>query len=174
MLIRREQPQDVDPIGAVTSAAFRRAPNAGEPLETELVVRLRAGEGWLSRLSLVAVLDGLVIGHVVCTRAFVDQAPALGLGPLSVRPGHQGTGVGRALMHSVLGAAEALDERLVCLLGDPGFYARFGFIPSTERGVAAPDPSWGDYFQARALSLSSPSPAGAFRYAAAFAELGLS
>ena len=119
MLIRRETPQDVDAISAVTTAAFRRWPDAPEPPETALVSRLRADAGWLPALSLVAMTNDAVIGHVVCTRGFVDDTPALGLGPISVLPDRQRGGVGHALMHSVLGAADASGEPLVALLGDP-------------------------------------------------------
>ena len=55
MLIRREAPRDVDAISGVTTAAFRRQPGTGEPPETALVNCLRADEGWLPTLSLVAV-----------------------------------------------------------------------------------------------------------------------
>jgi putative acetyltransferase len=149
MLIRRETPQDVDAISAVTTAAFCRRPDAPEPLETALVSRLRADVGWLPALSLVAVTDNAVIGHVVCTRGFVDDTPALGLGPISVLPDRQGGGVGHALMHSARrggrerGAACRAARR-------PAFYQRFGFVAASKLGIAAPDPAWGNQFQARA------------------------
>jgi putative acetyltransferase len=110
-----------------------------------------------------------VAGHVVCTRGDVDGAPALGLGPISVSPRLQRAGIGSALMHAVLAAAEARDEPLVCLLGDPAYYARFGFVAASALGIAAPDPTWGAYFQARALGPAPPQ--GTFAYAAPFAAL---
>jgi putative acetyltransferase len=171
MLIRRETPQDVDAISAVITAAFRRGPGAPEPPEAALVSRLRADIGWLPALSLVAVNDDVVIGHVVCTRGFVDDTPALGLGPISVLPERQGGGVGHALMHSVLGAADASGEPLVALLGDPVFYQRFGFVASSTLAIAAPDPAWGSHFQTRVLSLVPRGLTGKFRYASPFAEL---
>jgi len=171
VLIRRETLSDAPAIAAVTTAAFGQGPDAPEPVETRLLERLRTDEGWLPALSLVAVADGAVIGHVVCTRGYVDETPALGLGPISVRPDRQRRGVGQALMHAVLGAAEATDEPLVALLGDPAYYRRFGFVEASELGVVAPDPDWGRHFQARALSACPPGLAGTFRYAAPFAEL---
>ena len=78
-------------------------------------------------------------------------------------------GVGTALVHALLGAAEARDEALVALLGEPGFYARFGFRPAGEHGIEAPDPAWGGYFRARAFTPGAPR--GPFRYAAPFDEL---
>jgi hypothetical protein len=68
---------DVNAIGAVTTAAFRQTPKAAEPPETKLPTRLRADVGWLPRLSLVAVADNVVIGHLMCRSGFVDTAPAL-------------------------------------------------------------------------------------------------
>ena len=171
MLIRRETPNDAPAIAAVTTAAFAQGPEAPEPVETSLLARLRTDEGWLPALSLVAVDEGAVIGHVVCTRGYVGGTPALGLGPIGVRPDHQRRGVGHALMHAVLGAADATDEPLVALLGDPAFYGRFGFVTASELEIAAPDPAWGRHFQARALSACPPGLTGTFRYAAPFAEI---
>jgi putative acetyltransferase len=74
-------------------------------------------------------------------------------------------------MHAVLGAADAIGEPLVCLLGDPRFYQRFGFGPAASFGIAAPDPAWGRHIQARMLSCGPPHVTGTFRYATPFAEL---
>ncbi|MFD9737518.1 GNAT family N-acetyltransferase [Umezawaea sp. NPDC059074] len=167
MLIRREVPADVDAIRTVTEAAFAARP-AGEE---RLVDWLRADEGWLPALSLVAVADGVVVGHVVCTRATVDGAPALGLGPLSVLPTHQRAGVGKALVHAVLGAADALDEPLVVLLGSPEYYSRFGFRLASEYGITPPVAEWSPHFQVRTLSAYHEGLRGAFRYSEPFDRL---
>jgi putative acetyltransferase len=168
LVVRREADGDDDPIRAVHRAAFARGDS--EPVEAGLVDALRADPGWLPHLSLVAVVGGEVVGHVVASRATVDGAPALGVGPLGVRPASQGRGVGSALVYALLGAAQARDEALVGLLGEPAYYGRFGFVPAADLGVRAPDPAWGSSFQA--LALARPAPAGAFRYAAPFAGLG--
>ncbi|MEV0454221.1 GNAT family N-acetyltransferase [Catellatospora methionotrophica] len=171
VLIRRETSADIDAIRTVTEEAFgpRYAPaRAPEP---GLVDQLRADAGWLPALSLVAEEDGEIVGHVVCTRGRVGDGPALGLGPLSVRPDHQRAGVGSALMHAVLGAADALGEPLVALLGDPGYYRRFGFQQAQQLGVLAPEPEWGGHFQARALTGYDPAMRGVFTYAEPFLSL---
>lgn len=95
---------------------------------------------------------------------------AVGLGPLAVQPDRQGRGVGRALMHAVLGAADSQGELLVALLGEPRYYARFGFRPASEHGITAPDPQWGRYFQVRSLSAYRPVK-GVFAYAEPFSRL---
>jgi len=122
VLIRREVPGDIPVIRAITAAAFAgpgQTPGEEVP-EARLVGELRDSPAWLPALSQVATSPaGEVIGHVLCTRGLVGQAPALALGPLTVRPDSQRRGVGTALMHSILGAADALGEPLVALLGDP-------------------------------------------------------
>ncbi|MGN9778122.1 GNAT family N-acetyltransferase [Micromonospora sp. H33] len=173
MLIRRESPADVAAIHAVHAAAFADAqrPDA-VPVEAGLVDALRADAGWLPALSLVAVVDGQVVGHVVATRGHVDGEPvALGIGPLGVLPAWQRRGVGSALMHAVLGAADALDEPLAVLLGHLDYYPRFGFRPAVDLGVTPPVPAWGAHFQARPLTAWRDTIKGEFAYAAPFADL---
>ena len=164
---------DVDAIREVHAAAFAaQAPAGAVPVEAGLVDALRADPGWLPALSLVACdPGGAVVGHVTCTRATVAGRPALGLGPLGVAPAAQRTGVGSALMHAVLGAADALDEPLVALLGHTAYYPRFGFVPAADLGIEAPDPTWGAHFQARPLTAHTPSLRGPFRYATPFTTL---
>jgi len=165
LAVRRERAGDTDAIREVHRAAF----DGADPVEARLVDALRADPGWLPHLSLVAVLDGEVRGHVVATRAWVGDVAALGVGPIGVLPAVQGRGVGSALMYALLGAAQARDETLVGLLGEPAYYGRFGFVAAAELGVAPPDPAWGPYFQV--LPLTGRAPAGGFQYAAPFDQI---
>jgi predicted N-acetyltransferase YhbS len=167
VLIRREEAADTGAIASITAAAFARPGQRSgeEPPEVRLVEELRAGPAWIPALSLVAVTQGgEVVGHVLCTRGHVDQAPVLGLGPLSVRPDQQRRGVGSALMHAVIGAADALGEPLIALLGDPGYYVRFGFRLAQEYQVTPPQPQWREHFQVRTLAGYQPSVRGEFAY----------
>ncbi|KDE11982.1 GNAT family N-acetyltransferase [Rhodococcus aetherivorans] len=174
MFIRRELPADVPAIGDVHRAAFAPlTPTGAEPVEPGLVEALRAGPAWLPRLSLVATdAEGTVVGHVCVTRGTVDGEPALALGPIGVLPELQRAGVGGALMHAVLGAADALDEPLVVLLGHLDYYPRFGFVPAAELGVEPDVPEWASHLQARALTAHRPQLRGVFRYAPPFYEIG--
>jgi putative acetyltransferase len=170
MIIRPEAPGDEDAIRRVHVLAFRQSPDE-DPREAGLVDELRATADWIAQLSLVAVVDGDIIGHVVCTRSRLGATnePVLGLGPIGVDPDHQRRGVGHALMQAVLGAADALDEPLVALVGDPGYYRRFGFVDSRHVDIEAPDPTWGEHFQVRTLAAYAPALRGTFAYAAPFA-----
>lgn len=169
MLIRREQPGDEEPIRAVHAAAFGR-PGEPRPIEVLLVDDLRDSQDWVPALSMVAVVADEIVGHVVCSRATVGLTghAALGLGPLGVLPEHQRQGVGSALMHAVLGAADALGEPLVVLLGHRSYYPRFGFVPALMLGVQPPVAEWEPAFQARRLTAYHPGIRGQFRYARAF------
>ena len=178
MLIRRERPEDVADIRAVTAAAFSGVEHSAPPIEPDgapgeatLVGWLREDPGWVAELSLVAEADGEIVGHAVATRGTLAGRPALGLGPVSVSPALQRDGVGSALMHAILGAADAMGEPVVVLLGSPAYYGRFGFVPASTLGIDAPDPAWGDYFQARPLAAYDQSVRGTFAYAAPFDRL---
>jgi putative acetyltransferase len=161
VLIRREGPGDAAVIREITAAAFAR------PAEAALVDELRESQAWIPALSMVAEESG-VIGHVLCTRGHVGGAPVLALGPLSVRPDRQRAGVGSALMHAVLGAGDALGEPLVALLGDPGYYGRFGFRLSEEYQISPPVAGWRPHFQVRLLTGYRREVRGTFRYAEPF------
>ena len=171
-MVRRERPGDVAAARAVQAAAFPTPDGADEPVEAGLLDQLREDEGWIDGLSLVAEVDGEVVGHVVCTRGTVgaDRRPALGLGPIGVRPDRQGQGIGSALVHAVVAVAEDRGETLVALLGSTEYYRRLGFVPAADHGVEAPDPSWGAHFQVRVLDPSAVL-AGPFAYAEPFNRL---
>jgi putative acetyltransferase len=173
VVVRRETAPDAEAIRAVIGAAFARAETPDTtPAEVALVDELRDSDAWLPPLSLVAIgPDGEVVGHVLCTRGWVGSAAVLALGPLAVRPDRQRRGVGLALVHTALGAADALGEPLVALLGDPGYYARFGFRPAEDHGVAPPRPEWRHHFQVRPLSAYHASLRRPFRYPAPFDRL---
>ncbi|GAA2760106.1 GNAT family N-acetyltransferase [Actinopolymorpha rutila] len=168
MLIRRETAADVPAVRAVTAAAFAK-PDTPVPVEVTILDGLRTCPAWLPPLSLVAIGDQEeVVGHAVCTRGYVDAFPALGLGPISVHPNHQRRGVGLALVHALLGAADATGEPLVALVGSPAYYGRYGFRTGTDYGITPPDPAWGEAFQVRTLTAYEPRVRGTFVFAEPF------
>lgn len=181
--IRREADADLDEVHSVQTAAFARADRVGEPvMEAVLADQLRDDPGWAPRLTLVAEVDGVLAGGVTTSYGVlaIDAAAATGPsmeialpapGPVGVHPRFQGRGVGMALIHALIGAAEALDEPALVLLGSPDFYGRFGFVAASSVGIRASEPTWGDYFQVLPLTGFDPSMTGRFRYAAPFGEV---
>jgi putative acetyltransferase len=165
LYIRLEQPEDVDAITSVVAQAFSSGQEGGQP-EVNLVNRLRNDhEAWLPRLSLVAVLDGQVVGSVMGSRVSVDGSSAVALAPLAVLPQHQGQGIGEQLVRRFIGEARSAGEGLILVLGDPKYYSRFGFRAAADTGIVGP--YVGEAFQA--LTLAADAPVGRAVYPAAFA-----
>jgi putative acetyltransferase len=169
LVVRRERPTDHGGVAEVHADAFAAPDQEGPPGEVALVDALRQSNAYVFGLSLVAEVDGEMVGHVLCTRATVDgRYPALAMAPLGVRRDHRDQGVGTALVNAVLGAADALGHTMVGVLGSLEYYRRFGFQPSGVYGVEAPATWWGDNFQVRALTTASDQMTGRFEYAAPF------
>jgi putative acetyltransferase len=169
VIIRREAPGDVQSITDVHAEAFANpeSPDVA-PAEVKLVDDLRASNCWIPQLSLVLIVDDMVVGHVACTRGWVGDHEALGLGPIGLLRSHQLKGGGSALMHAAVAAAEAMGEPLVALLGSTEYYPRFGFVPAADLEIEAPDVNWGAHFQARSLAAYQRQMTGRFRYAPPF------
>ena len=167
MFIRREKPSDATEIDQVHREAF----DGDEPAEVALVRQMRDSGALLTNLSFVAEADGKIVGHIAISRARVGNVPVLALGPIGVVPELQRGGVGAALMHAAIGAADALDELLIGLLGHLEYYPRFGFVLGSEVGVAPDEASWASHFQVRTLTAWTPKSAGTFRYSDEFYAL---
>ena len=174
MLVREQKAGDYEAVRHVYAEAFRRPrfrppQNPGSvPPEVGLFEALWEAGDTVPELSFTALSDGTVVGHVTASRATVATNPVVAVGPIGVLPDHQGTGIGSALMDALLSSADAAGVPLIVLLGSPRYYSRFGFLPAKELGVLAPEPEWGDAFQARPLTAYTPSVAGPFQYASAF------
>lgn len=116
-------------------------------------------------VSLVAEADERVVGHVAVSPVQVSDGSAawFGLGPIAVLPAFRQHGVGSALMHAALAALQRQGAAGCVLLGDPRFYARFGFRAMPQLWLADVPPA---YFQA--LHWLGDLPEGEVRYHAAF------
>jgi putative acetyltransferase len=174
MEVRQARPDDFDAVRRVDTEAFARPGLSGtRPPEVALVDELRASPAFIPEFSLVADNGHLVVGHVIATRATVgpDASPALGLGPLGVLPSHQRQGVGVSLMEAIISVAEARNEPMIVLLGDPAYYHRFGFELCSDFGIDPPDPSWASHFQIRPGRAYDPGVRGLFSYAEPFSHL---
>lgn len=174
LIIRTEDAADTAPGGAIDrlhDAAFGVAEGQDRSLERELLSGLRADGDVLPGLTFVAELEDRVVGHVACSRARVGETPAVGLGPISVRPDLQRQGIGAALLMAVVASADRVGETVIALLGDPDYYGFFGFVPASRHGIASPGPWKDQHFQALPLRAWRPELAGPFRYAPAFERI---
>jgi putative acetyltransferase len=165
VLTRAEIPDDIAAIEAVHAAAFpTRA-------EARLVNLLRDAGRLL--VSIVAEVEDRIVGHVAFSPVTTPQGlTGLGLAPLAVHAPFRRRGIGAALVQAGLLAARELDSGWVVVLGDPDYYARFGFRPAPAVGLTD-EYGGGEAFQALELTPGRlPLGAGLVRYAPEFASLG--
>src|SRR5512136_2760524 len=126
IIIRNETHNDVCAITKVTIAAFKTL-EISNHTEQFIIEALRAANALA--VSLVAEMDGRVIGHIAFSPVTIsDGTPNwYGLGPVSVLPEHQRKGVGKALIEAGLSRLKEMNAQGCCLVGHPDYYRRFGF-----------------------------------------------
>ncbi len=143
ILIRNEQEKDYRRVEEITRAAFSyperiERGGIGCPYEHWMVNELRKRDGILE-LSLVAELDNVVVGHIICSKAEVRTSdgviPVLNFGPLSVLPEYQRRGIGKALIRSMICKATELGFGAILFFGRPEYYPQFGFKEASVWGV---------------------------------------
>ena len=125
IIIRPETAADVAAINVVNISAFE-----GET-EAKLVTTLRQSRNFIPELSLVADIDGRVVGHILLSRIHVqyagDDVAVLALAPMSVVPSQSHRGIGSALVRAAISQASSAGERAIMVVGRPSFYAKFDF-----------------------------------------------
>jgi len=141
MIIRPEATEDIEMIEQITIAAFTGKPYSSQT-EHLIINRLRAMDA-LS-LSLVAELDGKVVGHVAFSVVTIDGENKnwYGLGPISVLPRLQKQGIGSKMIYEGLARIREMGARGCVLEGSPEYYQRFGFKSYSEliyEGAPAPE-----------------------------------
>lgn len=164
--IRYEEPSDAAAIEALTVAAFRDARH-GSHTEHLIVNALR--EAGQLTLSLVAVEDGALVGHVAVSPVSISDGTAgwYGLGPISVAPDRQRRGIGSQLMRRALAELRRLGAAGCVVLGDPSYYGRFGFEAEPALVLPGVPP---EYFQA--IVFRGAAPSGRVSYHQAFTAEG--
>ena len=164
--LRHETPDDIAAIKAVTIAAFADAPHTSHT--EQFIVRALRDANELT-LSIVAEEHGQVVGHVALspvtiTGHYGHKAQGwYGLGPISILPARQGQGIGSRLMQQALAELRNMQAAGCVLLGEPAYYARFGF--QAHAGLQLPGVPPG-YFMA--LAVHGPVPEGIAQYSEAF------
>jgi len=125
-VVRSEAETDRSAISEVTIAAFQSL-EISNHTEHFIVAALRAARALA--VSLVAEVDGRVVGHVAFSPVTISDGTRdwYGLGPVSVLPEFQRQGIGTALVREGLSRLEKMKARGCCLVGHPEYYRRFGF-----------------------------------------------
>jgi len=162
LIVRPEHPRDVDAIGWVNKQAFNDRPYSRQT-EHLIVEALRSADAL--DISLVAELDGNLVGHIALSQAGIgeDSSGWYALGPVAVLPDFQARGVGRALIEAGLAELRTRAANGCVLVGDPAFYTRFGFtqVPGVM-WAGVPDEN------VLCLRLAGPQPHGEVSYHPAF------
>lgn len=139
LIIRAETEADHPTVHEVNESAFGRAG------EADLVDALRRNAQ--PQISLVAELDGRVVGHIFFSPVLIESEAsrftALGLAPMAVLPEFQNQAIGSELVRRGLEACRSIGHDVVVVLGHPSYYPRFGFVPAKQKGLkceyAVPD-----------------------------------
>lgn len=162
LCIRDEEPVDFAAIRALAAAAFKGNEHSNGT-EGAIIDALRKDAALT--LSLVASIDGDIVGHVAFSPVVIDGRDMgwFGLGPVAVRPDRQRRGIGTALIRAGLARLSDAGAGGCVVLGDPIYYRRFGFENDpTLRFDGAP----ADYFMR--LTLNHTTPSGRIAYHRAF------
>ncbi|MFZ1702822.1 MAG: N-acetyltransferase [Saprospiraceae bacterium] len=137
MLIRQEIPSDYEEVFEVNRLAF------GQDEEAVLVSRLRMSNAFVGNLSLVALINHLIVGHILFTKIDIVNGPkstyeSLALAPMCVRPTFQKKGFGGLLIEAGLNKARELGFKSVIVMGHEHYYPKFGFLPAEKWGIKPP------------------------------------
>ena len=143
IVIRVESEKDYRRVEEVTRSAFAyperiKRGQIGCPYEHWMVHELRKRDGILD-LSLVAVVEENIVGHIICSKGEVRSlngiTPVLNIGPISVLPEYQRKGIGKALITSMLDKAKQLGYGAILFFGRPEYYPQFGFKEASVFGI---------------------------------------
>jgi putative acetyltransferase len=162
VIVRFENPEDPverSAIRSVNEAAFGRRD------EADLVDALRAEKVVLA--SLIAETEHRIVGHILFSRIWIDDVPAVALAPVAVQPEYQRQGIAGTLIHRGIASMRKRGERIILVLGHPEYYERFGFAAETARHLESPFPP--EAFMAMDLAPAGvASIRGKVKYPAAF------
>ena len=139
LIIRTETSDDYAIVENLTREAFWNVYRPG-CVEHYVLHCFRSLPEFIPQLSLVAEAEGLILGHIMYSRASItcddgSCLPIVIFGPLSVAPEHQRRGIGSALVRHSLALAKSLGCGAVAITGSSAYYGRFGFIPSQSKGI---------------------------------------
>lgn len=167
MFIRQENPNDYKEIYTVVKMAFDSAEHT-DGNEQDLVNEMRTGNAYIPELSLVAQENGKIVGHIMFTKAQVEDNTVLVLAPLSVLPEYQRRGIGKALIIQGHKTANNLGYKYSVVLGSENYYPKVGYVPAETFGIKPPFDVPKENFMAFKLDVRTPDVNGILKYAKEF------
>jgi putative acetyltransferase len=165
MNIRSETLLDYPAIAEVNTLAF------GQENEAKLVEEIRRSDSYIAELSMVAEVEGVVVGHILFSYINLvgaETLQVLGLAPMAVSPQFQRKGIGSELVQAGLERANVRGEAMAIVLGHPQFYTRFGFKPSVDYEIESPFPVPENVFMVKPLQNYQKKYKGKVVYPPAF------
>lgn len=167
MLIRKEEPKDYEIIYSVVKEAFDSAEHS-DGNEQDLVNALRKGTAYIPELSLIAEIDGKIVGHIMFTKATVGEDTVLVLAPLSVLPGYQRKGIGISLIKEGHRIADQLGYGYSIVLGSEKYYPKAGYLPADQFGIKPSFAVSSENFMAYKIKEGAADIHGIIKYAKEF------
>lgn len=141
MKIRKEESKDYKKVFDLIKNAFENEEYTDQK-EQFLVERLRNSESFVPELSLVAEIDGDIVGYILLTKIKIVnndlQETSLALAPIAVLKKYQGKGIGGKLIQEAHQKAKELEFSSVILLGHEKYYPKFGYKMTKEYGIKLP------------------------------------
>ncbi len=136
--IQPEREEDYTAIHEINVLAF------GRENEARLVKKIREAPDFIPELSLVAIKNGRVVGHILFSRVTIQSKTgsflALALAPMAVHPEFQNQGIGTELVRQGLERCRNQGHKIVVVVGHPQYYPRFGFSAARAKGLEAQFP----------------------------------
>lgn len=165
LVIRTECNDDFDEIRCIVKEAFAGAEHSDGD-EHNLIDRLRNTHDYIPPLSLVAEIDGVIVGYIMFSRIYIGGCEALALAPLAVLPPFQKCGIGKSLIAAGHRKAKELGFCCSVVLGSPHYYTRCGCRPADLFGITPPFDVPSRFYMV--YLLADDIPEGEVRYSPAF------
>ena len=167
MIIRQEQASDHNAVYQIIKSAFSNVTHS-DGSEPELVVALRRSKAFVPDLSLVAICNENIVGHILFTEVTVNGKTELALAPLSVLPSYQRQGIDLALIAEGHRIARESGYDYSIVLGHPNYYPKAGYHPARLYGMKPPFEVPDDSFMAIKLNPAAEPLNGIVKYDPAF------
>jgi len=139
--IRQENNKDFIDVFNVIEKAFKTE-KYSDHKEQFLVERLRKSDAFIPELSMVAEIDGKIVGHILVTKLKIknetEEFDTLALAPVSVLPEFQGNGIGGKLIVESHKKAKELGHKSIVLLGHENYYPKFGYARADKYEIELP------------------------------------